>query len=370
MLLTIIAVLSLGLVCYILFVPAKMVKKLPWVWIQEHGEVKRDNPPPYPMGWYRIMASTALKSGKIEKIECFNQDLLAFRENDGKVVVMNSTCPHLGANLADGKLANNCISCPFHGWTFNKHGKCVDVPYATKCEKIPAQATIQTWHVCEVNHSIYIWYSDSPTSTWQLPLIDTKLYSRYDGVAEHDVTCHVQEIAENGADVRHFPVVHGSFMIKSISWMFNHTWESTWASRGAPDTHLADMTVLTNFTLFGRVLRWTGIYVEIVQAGPANVYMHVKTPIGNVFMIQSVLPKKSNLQFVSEVVYSPQWFPRVISKIILFGFSSQFARDIPIWNNKKLLNRPLVIKSDGPILKFRRWMKQFYPRVIRVSDDD
>ena len=39
------------------------------------------------------------------------------------------------------------------------------------------------------------------------------------------------------------------------------------------------------------------------------------------------------------------------------GLVVQFERDIPIWNFKHFLRKPLILKEDGPILKYRRWMK-------------
>ena len=34
--------------------------------------------------------------------------------------------------------------------------------------------------------------------------------------------------------------------------------------------------------------------------------------------------------------------------------------DEPIWRDKVFLERPLLVKGDGPITEFRRWYEQFY----------
>ena len=62
-----------------------------------------------------------------------------FRGNDGVAYVVDAYCPHLGANMSVlGKVINdNCIQCPFHGWTFRgEDGLCVDIPYCStkSCE--------------------------------------------------------------------------------------------------------------------------------------------------------------------------------------------------------------------------------------------
>ena len=40
--------------------------------------------------------------------------------------------------------------------------------------------------------------------------------------------------------------------------------------------------------------------------------------------------------------------------------SRQLEQDIPIWENKVYLSRPVLCDGDGPIGVFRRWAKQFY----------
>jgi hypothetical protein len=38
----------------------------------------------------------------------------------------------------------------------------------------------------------------------------------------------------------------------------------------------------------------------------------------------------------------------------------EFKRDIPIWENKIHLPRPVLSEVDGPIVRFRTWSRQFY----------
>ena len=38
----------------------------------------------------------------------------------------------------------------------------------------------------------------------------------------------------------------------------------------------------------------------------------------------------------------------------------QLEQDIPIWENKRYLNPPVLCDGDGPIGLFRKWSKQFY----------
>jgi hypothetical protein len=40
--------------------------------------------------------------------------------------------------------------------------------------------------------------------------------------------------------------------------------------------------------------------------------------------------------------------------------NEQFRQDIPIWENKIYRDRPIITKTDGPVVQYRRWFRQFY----------
>jgi nitrite reductase (NADH) small subunit len=44
--------------------------------------------------------------------------IAVFRTRDGFHAV-DAACPHKGGPLADGLVADNCVTCPLHGWRFD-----------------------------------------------------------------------------------------------------------------------------------------------------------------------------------------------------------------------------------------------------------
>ena len=90
---------------------------------------QKDYPPFYPNGWLPVLESSVLKKSQILPIFAFGNDLVAFRSTAGKVTVLDAYCPHLGAHLGyGGRVINDKINCPFHGWIFNESGDCVHIP--------------------------------------------------------------------------------------------------------------------------------------------------------------------------------------------------------------------------------------------------
>jgi len=56
--------------------------------------------------------------------------LALFRAADGTPRALLDRCPHRGAALSLGQIANGCLECPFHGWRFDAEGRVVHVPWS------------------------------------------------------------------------------------------------------------------------------------------------------------------------------------------------------------------------------------------------
>src|SRR4051812_36921189 len=56
------------------------------------------------------------------------EDLVAFRDSNGKIGVLDERCPHRGASLVYGRNEECGLRCLYHGWKFDVEGKCVDMP--------------------------------------------------------------------------------------------------------------------------------------------------------------------------------------------------------------------------------------------------
>ena len=42
------------------------------------------------------------------------------------------------------------------------------------------------------------------------------------------------------------------------------------------------------------------------------------------------------------------------------GFSAGVSQDLPIWENKRYVDRPIITKSEKKLLEQREWALQFY----------
>lgn len=153
-----------------------------------------DVPPVYPNGWFSIIASRDVPRGQARAVNVLGEHFAVFRGEDGKAYVLDAYCPHMGANIGvGGRVIDNCLQCPFHGWTFRgDDGKCVDIPYT---KKVPDFAKTKQWPTCEANGQIMIWYhAEGADPTW-MPEVISEISSgewSYKGKTTHIVNAHIE----------------------------------------------------------------------------------------------------------------------------------------------------------------------------------
>jgi nitrite reductase/ring-hydroxylating ferredoxin subunit len=62
------------------------------------------------------------------RFRILGEDLIAFRDTNGKVGFVANNCPHRGASLFFGRNEEAGLRCVYHGWKFDVEGNCVDMP--------------------------------------------------------------------------------------------------------------------------------------------------------------------------------------------------------------------------------------------------
>src|SRR5579864_6854461 len=63
-----------------------------------------------------------------KRIMLLGEQLIAFRDTNGKVGLIQNNCPHRGASLFFGRNEEAGLRCVYHGWKFDVDGHCIDMP--------------------------------------------------------------------------------------------------------------------------------------------------------------------------------------------------------------------------------------------------
>ncbi len=80
--------------------------------------------------WIPAMLSSELPTPDSDPVRVLllGEKLIAFRDTNGRIGLMDHNCPHRGASLFFGRNEECGLRCVYHGWKFSADGTCVDMP--------------------------------------------------------------------------------------------------------------------------------------------------------------------------------------------------------------------------------------------------
>jgi phthalate 4,5-dioxygenase len=92
--------------------------------------------PGTPMGellrryWMPVLLSSEIAEPDSPPVRAriLEEDLVAFRDSEGRAGVFRQPCPHRGASMFFGRNEESGLRCVYHGWKFDVTGACVDMP--------------------------------------------------------------------------------------------------------------------------------------------------------------------------------------------------------------------------------------------------
>lgn len=180
-----------------------------------------------PTGWFQVGWSADLEAGDVKPLRYFGQDLVAYRTQGGRFVVLNAYCEHLGAHLGGhgGSVAGDDITCPFHGWQWSPEGRNTCIPYQKATNRV---RKIGTWPTAERDGIMYIWHDvDGGDPLYEVPSIFDMFPGSGSANDYHDLgesgrletaelPIHPQYAAENGVDFAHFKYVHRADEVPTV----------------------------------------------------------------------------------------------------------------------------------------------------------
>jgi phenylpropionate dioxygenase-like ring-hydroxylating dioxygenase large terminal subunit len=312
---------------------------------------KRIDLPQVPDGWYRAIYSDELARGEVKPLSILGQELVAWRGEDRGVRIVDAYCPHLGAHLAHGgRVEENDVVCPFHGWRWNgADGRCVAIPYA---KRIPPNARVRAWTVREQNGYAMLWYHAAGGAPWfdvpRIPETSDPRFHVYKRL-RWEVASHIQEIYENVVDVQHFRSLHGMDLARC-----------GWDPVGGPDAPIVRLSLdvrreSVQANAEGRT------EIESLLYGPGLQVTRLSGRLSGV-SVNSLTPLGDERVEVSHTYYVESSDPSSEKEVEEFWeyYIGDHRLDFQIWNHKLYKERPVLAEGDGDVAGFRRWFRQFY----------
>ncbi len=160
--------------------------------------------------WYVVLESNEVPQNKPIGVTRLGEKLVFWRDAKGHVHCMSDLCPHIGARLSQGKVKQETLACPFHGFEYDASGQCTYLPAYGKNGIIPRALKVKTYPTYELANYIWVyWGTPSEGEKLAPPVFFDNIGPDFSyGVFRQHWPVHYSRVVENQLDVTHLPFVH------------------------------------------------------------------------------------------------------------------------------------------------------------------
>ena len=316
-----------------------------------------------PSGWFRIATSGELPKGKVAVLRINGREAVGFRDERGEVAVVDPYCPHMGAHLGHGgRVVDGKLRCPFHGLRFDARGKCVGTEYP---ENPNVTLMLRPWPVVEQLDCVFVYAGRNDAApSWALPKYETSGWTK-PVTKVLTLKGHVQDVAENSVDFGHFAAVHGYSNLEDPVFRIDgpHLHSRFGFTRRNPFAPWTEVQ-----SVFDTVVHGLGLSVTDLHVPKLGIHYRVvltATQLDEVTMsfgigVSSELPPPFVPESMRRLPLPWSAATRAQIRFIHRFIVSDVLQDKEIWEHRSPMEVPALIPGDGPIGRFRRWVKQFY----------
>jgi len=171
--------------------------------------------PATPMGtlmrqyWVPVARSEEVKPGGDPlRLMALGEPLVAFRNRQGRLAVLEHQCAHRNASLFFGLNEEDGIRCIYHGWKFAADGRCLDMPNLPPHQDVKHKVRITAYPVTERYGVIWLYMGEREAPP---PFPDFELNDlKPDEIAVQMVQQEYNWLQglENDLDTSHFGFLH------------------------------------------------------------------------------------------------------------------------------------------------------------------
>ena len=219
-----------------------------------------------PMGellrrYWQPVGCSELVTKKPQRTKLLGEELVLYRGDSGKAVVMQLRCAHRSVALDYGRVEGDNLRCPYHGWLYDPAGKCLAQPAEPEESGFKDKVQMRAYPTQEVAGLVFAYLGPQPAPV--LPLYD--LIRKTDGVRgvqQRNVNANWFNAVENIVDISHLAWLHGHTFPAYGAKKITYTWERK--DYGADNVLLIDGVEDTHRSCYGfpNVNRFSGPPIE------------------------------------------------------------------------------------------------------------
>jgi phenylpropionate dioxygenase-like ring-hydroxylating dioxygenase large terminal subunit len=145
-----------------------------------------------------------------QAVKVLGEDLVLFRDGQGRAGLLGLHCPHRGTSLEYGDVEPAGIRCAYHGWLFDVRGQCLEQPAEPKGSTFCQRVRHLSYPLRELGGLLFAYLGPDQEDPPPLPrysvLVDRGEQRQIEPVRHFDFNWFNQ--MENSADPAHVWILH------------------------------------------------------------------------------------------------------------------------------------------------------------------
>jgi phenylpropionate dioxygenase-like ring-hydroxylating dioxygenase large terminal subunit len=225
-----------------------------------------------------ILSSEVLADGAPVRVTLLGEELIAFRDSEGRVGLFDEFCSHRGASLYYGRNGGGGLACWYHGWKYDVTGRCLATPNEPSGNRLAEKIRHKAYPCRDINGVVWAYLGPEGTAP-ELPGLEwlhvpaANVY-----VSKRLQRCHWTQGMEGDIDPGHLPFLHSTTIDNteehskhsSASWLkADLTPKMEWVPR-AESLLFASRRNSDNDTYFWRIGQWFMPCFTTIPAFPGD----------------------------------------------------------------------------------------------------
>src|SRR5947209_7390180 len=170
--------------------------------------------PGTPMGelmrryWQPIAVTGELDKNPVKPVRILGENLTLYRSRSGELGLIAQRCAHRLVDLRCGMPTADGLKCPYHGWTYDASGQCIDQPAEAPEHRFKERVKLSAYPVQELGGLVWAYLGPQPAPLvprW-FPLVAENAFRQ---VGTTLIPCNWLQCQENSMDSVHTEYLHG-----------------------------------------------------------------------------------------------------------------------------------------------------------------
>ena len=147
------------------------------------------------------------------KARMFGQDLVVFRDTDGRVGVLDEACPHRRVSLVLGRNENNGLRCLYHGWKMDVAGNVLEMASEPAASSLAQKTKHAAYPVKEWGGMVWTYMGPAESMPEFMPPAWAPTADTAVSIAKVLIPCNWAQVLEGAIDSAHSSSLHSSDMV-------------------------------------------------------------------------------------------------------------------------------------------------------------